>query len=120
MEENSKVVRLRQPEEIDDPLTTILRDGARRLLEQAIEAEVDAFLASMRDVKLPDGRERVVRRLSGQEGFQVLPRRWVVERSFGWMVRWRRLVRDYEARIDVSEGMIYVAMGSIMLRRLTT
>lgn len=62
----------------------------------------------------------VIRRLSGQEGFQVLPRRWVVERSFGWMVRWRRLVRDYEARIDVSEGMIYVAMGSIMLRRLTT
>ena len=62
----------------------------------------------------------VIRRLAEQEGFQVLPRRWVVERSFGWLMRWRRLVRDYEARIDVSEGMIYVAMGSIMLRRLTT
>lgn len=67
MDENSKVVRLRQPEEIDDPLTAILRAGARRLLEQAIEAEVDAFLASMRDVKLPDGRERVVRHGHGPE-----------------------------------------------------
>ena len=34
-------------------------------------------------------------------GFEVLPRRWVVERTFGWMTRWRRLVRDYEERIDV-------------------
>ena len=50
MNETSKVVRLRQPEEIDDPLTAILRAGARRLLEQAIEAEVEAFLASMRCV----------------------------------------------------------------------
>jgi transposase len=62
----------------------------------------------------------VIRRLANQDGFKVLPRRWVVERSFGWMIRWRRLVRDYEARIDVSESMIYVAMSSLLLRRLTT
>lgn len=62
----------------------------------------------------------MIRRLAEQKGFRVLPRRWVVERTFGWLMRWRRLVRDYEARIDVSEGMIYVAMSSIMLRRLTT
>lgn len=49
-----------------------------------------------------------------------LPRRWVVECSFGRMVRWRRLVRDYEAGIDVSEGVIYVAMGSRRLRGITT
>lgn len=67
MDENSKVVRLRQPEEIDDPLTAILRAGARRLLEQAIEAEVDTFLASMKDVTLPDGRDRVVRHGHGPE-----------------------------------------------------
>jgi len=67
MSEDSKVVRLRQPEEIDDPLTAILRAGARRLLEQAIEAEVDAFLASMRELKLPDGRDRVVRHGHGPE-----------------------------------------------------
>jgi len=60
----------------------------------------------------------IVRRIEGQEGFEVLPRRWVVERTFGWMMRWRRLVRDYETRIDVSEAMIHVAMGSLLLRRI--
>ncbi len=61
----------------------------------------------------------IVRRIEGQQGFEVLPRRWVVERTFGWMVRWRRLVRDYEGRIDVSEAMIHVAMGSLLLRRIS-
>ena len=61
----------------------------------------------------------VVRRTEGQQGFEVLPRRWVVERTFGWMIRWRRLVRDYEQRIDVSEAMIHVAMGSLLLRRIS-
>jgi hypothetical protein len=42
----------------------------------------------------------------------------VVEHSFGWMIRWRRLVRDYERRIDVSESMIYVAMGGLLLKRI--
>lgn len=59
----------------------------------------------------------VIRRADGQKGFTVLPRRWVVERTFGWMIRWRRLVRDYEKRIDVSHAMILVAMGGNMLRR---
>jgi len=59
----------------------------------------------------------VVRRIDA--GFKVLPRRWVVERTFGWMTRWRRLVRDYEARIDVSEAMIHLAMGSLLLRRIS-
>ena len=61
----------------------------------------------------------VIRRCDGQKGFKVLPRRWVVERTFGWMTRWRRLVRDYEARIDVSDAMIHVAMGSLLLRRIS-
>ncbi|MGO4524642.1 IS5/IS1182 family transposase, partial [Microvirga sp. 2MCAF35] len=38
-------------------------------------------------------------------------------RTFGWMMRWRRLVRDYEKRIDVSTAMIHVAMGGILIRR---
>ena len=59
----------------------------------------------------------IIRRSDDQKGFKVLPRRWVVERTFGWMIRWRRLVRDYEQRIDVSHAMIMVAMGGIMLRR---
>jgi len=59
----------------------------------------------------------VIKRSDDQKGFQVLPRRWVVERTFGWMVRWRRLVRDYEQRIDVSHAMILVAMGGNLLRK---
>ena len=61
----------------------------------------------------------VVRKLEGQQGFQPLPRRWVVERTFGWMTRWRRLIRDYEERLDVSEAIIGVAMSSLMLRRIS-
>jgi transposase len=60
----------------------------------------------------------VVRRCNPASGFAVIPRRWVVERTFGWMIRWRRLVRDYEKRLDVSEAMIHVAMGSLLLRRV--
>ena len=61
MNEISNIVALRQPEEIDDPLTNILRLGARQLLTQAIEVEVETFLATMKDLKLADGRARVVR-----------------------------------------------------------
>ena len=60
----------------------------------------------------------IVRRSDKQVGFEVIPRRWVVERTFGWMIRWRRLVRDYEKRLDVSEAMIHVAMGGLLLRRI--
>jgi transposase len=60
----------------------------------------------------------VVRRIDTEPGFKVLPRRWVVERTFAWMTRWRRLLRDYEQRIDVSKAMIHVAMGSLLLRRI--
>lgn len=57
-----------------------------------------------------------VRRIDKEPGFKVLPRRWVVERTFGWLTRWRRLVRDYEQRVDVSQVMIHVAAGSLLLR----
>ena len=56
-----KVLPFRQKDEIDDPLTEILRSGAKRLIEQAVEAEFAAFLGSHVDLKLPDGRQRVVR-----------------------------------------------------------
>jgi putative transposase len=64
---DSTVVPLRQPDTIDDPLTAVLRSGARRLLAQAIEAEADAFLATMKGVHLPDGRDRLVRHGHGPE-----------------------------------------------------
>src|SRR5271168_563596 len=67
MNENSNVVRLRHPDEIDDPLTNILRSGARQLLAQAIELEAEAFLAEMKDFRLADGRDRVVRHGHGPE-----------------------------------------------------
>src|SRR5664280_904027 len=67
MNETSNVVRLRHPDEIDDPLTNILRAGARQLLAQAIELEAEAFLASMKDLKLADGRDGVVRHGHGPE-----------------------------------------------------
>lgn len=61
----------------------------------------------------------IVRRTDSDPGFKVIARRWVVERSFGWLTRYRRLVRDYEARLDVSEAMIYAAMGCLLVRRIT-
>ena len=61
MNETINIVRLRQPDEIDDPLTDVLRAGARKLLAQAIEMEAEAFLAEMKDLKLADGRDRIVR-----------------------------------------------------------
>ena len=67
MNENSNVFALRQPDEIDDPLTDILRSGARQLLTQAVELEAEAFLAAMKELKLPDGRDRLVRHGHGPE-----------------------------------------------------
>jgi transposase len=59
----------------------------------------------------------VVKRTS-PHSFQVVRRRWVVERTFGWLMRWRRLVRDYERRTDNHEAMVYWATVFIMTRRL--
>ena len=58
---DTTVVPLRHPDTIEDPLTAVLRSGARRLLAQAVEAEAEAFLAEMKGLRLADGRERVVR-----------------------------------------------------------
>jgi putative transposase len=60
----------------------------------------------------------IVKRSDDVKGFMVLPRRWVVERTFGWLGRQRRLSKDYEYLTDTSETMIYVSMIGLMLRRL--
>ncbi len=60
----------------------------------------------------------IVRRIAGTTGFVVLPRRWVVERTLGWLGRWRRLAKDYEELPEVSEAMATVAMIRLMLHRL--
>jgi len=60
---------------------------------------------------------KVIRRRDGAKGFEVLPCRRVVERTFGWMIRWRCLVGDYERWINVSHAMIVVVMGVNFTRR---
>ena len=63
-------------------------------------------------------RLEIVKRTDNMRGFKVLPRRWVVERTFGWLGRYRRLSKDYEYLTDTSEAMIHVIMIGLMLRRL--
>ena len=60
----------------------------------------------------------IVRRHDDLKGFHVLPRRWVVERTFGWIGRYRRMSKDYEYLVESSEAMIYLTMINIMVRRL--
>jgi len=60
----------------------------------------------------------IVKRSDDIKGFQVLPRRWVVERTFGWLGRYRRLSKDYEGLTESSQAFIYAAMIHIMVRRL--
>lgn len=94
-------LRQRWPE-----IKRLFADGAYDRLKLMDKAEVLNFIIE------------VVKRHQDQAGFKVLPRRWVVERTFGWMIRWRRLVRDYEQRTDVSIAMIHVAMSDLLMRRL--
>ena len=61
----------------------------------------------------------IVRPPEGQKGFKVLPRRWVVERTFGWLGRYRRLARDYEHTVSSSEAMTYLASVRRMLKLAT-
>ena len=57
-------------------------------------------------------------RPEGVKGFLLLPKRWVVERTFAWLSRYRRLSKDYEYLTLTSEAMIHVAMINLMVRRL--
>lgn len=60
----------------------------------------------------------IVAKLQDQKGFIVLPKRWVIERSFGWMVKQRRLTRDHEKNPRHHEAFIYLAFIGIMTQRL--
>lgn len=61
----------------------------------------------------------IVKKLEDQKGFIVLPRRWVIERSFGWLVKQRRLTRDHEKNPRHHEAFVYIAFIGIMSQRLT-
>lgn len=104
------------------------RDGAKLVLEQIkgkfsrlqlIWADA-AYAGQLVDwVKITCGWVlEIVRRKDDVKGFQVLPRRWVVERTFGWLGRYRRLSKDYEGLTESSQAFIYAAMIHIMSRRL--
>lgn len=60
---------------------------------------------------------QTVRRPVGLRQFKVLPKRWIVERTFAWIIRYRRHSRGYERTTDSSEAMIYIAMINLMSRR---
>ncbi|MGH6630873.1 MAG: IS5 family transposase [Burkholderiales bacterium] len=107
------------------------RDGARRVLavlahrfSRVVSVWADggytgtlvAWLWSVRAQRRV--RLAIVNRLAGQRGFAVLPKRWIVERTFAWLVKYRRLRCDYERVPATSETLIKVAMIHLMLRRL--
>ena len=108
------------------------RDGARLLLEKchsrfgwlkliwadsAYAGKLIAWVANLKRhcwIKLD-----IIRRCDDVSGFEVLPRRWVVERTFGWLSKYRRFSKDYETSTASSEALIHIAMTRIMLARLT-
>jgi putative transposase len=92
MNETINIVRLRQPGEIDDPLTDVLKTGARQLLARAVELEAEVFLSSMQHLKLPDGRDRLVRHGHGPERS--------IQTGIGPVVVSRVKVRDRGAGAD--------------------
>lgn len=108
------------------------QDGAKMLLEPALKAlkRLQVIWADSKykvywlidwiKAQRPYGKLHleVVSKASGQKGFSALPKRWIGERTFGWLVKSRRLVRDYEVRTDHSETFIYIVMIRLMLRRL--
>lgn len=77
----------------------------------------------MEIVKRPTGRIRVYNEewraewIPVERGFTILPRRWVVERTFGWIGRYRRMSKDYEYKAKTSKAMIYLSMTRTMLNR---
>lgn len=139
---STTVVPLRQPETVEDPLTAVLRSGARRLLAQAIEAEAEAFLAEMKGERLPDGRERLVRHGHGPErliqtGIGPVPVQRVKLRDRGsgetaggerirftsaLLPRWARRARSLDALLPilylrgVSMGDFGEALGALLGR----
>jgi transposase len=109
------------------------RDAAKTLIKglvemfgrlQVIWADGGYLGALVRWVKQqkPFGKLRleIVRRCDHAKGFKVLPKRWIVERTFGWFVKSRRLCRDYEVRLEHSQAMIRICMIRLMVKRLAT
>ena len=107
------------------------RDGAKTLLQRVVGwygrlakiwadgGYAGALVVWVKALR-PRGRLHldIVRRHDDVRGFVVLPKRWLVERTFAWLYKQRRLVRDYEVKIAHSEALLYIAMSGLMLARL--
>jgi putative transposase len=102
------------------PLLAVLRHRFSRLrliwADQAYTGDLSAWVWALRPWRKV--RLEVVKRLEGLQGFHVLPKRWIVERTFAWLNRYRRLSKDYEYLTQTSATMIRVAMIHLMIRRL--
>ena len=101
------------------------RDGAIPLLKASRRrfpfvrlAYVDTAYAAKRVVAATSIAIEVVRKIPGQVGFEVHPRRWVVERCFAWLNRNRRLAKDFEATIASATAFLYAASAMLLIRRL--
>lgn len=92
MKSDTTISAFPQPDTVDDPLTSVLREGARRLLAEAIEAEAEAFLAAMKDERLADGRARFVRHGHGPER--------TIQSGIGPVPVMRAKVRDRDEEAD--------------------
>ena len=90
--------------------------AGRRFGKEWVDGGYQAGVVAWAETELGYALE-VVARPVGTKGFAVLPRRWVVERSFAWIGRYRRLSKDYEALTTTSEALIWAAFGTTMLRR---
>ena len=106
------------------------RDGAKELSDEALvhhgwlrKLWVDGgysgedFAKYVEELR-PNLEVEVVKRSDKAKGFEVVPKRWVVERTFGWLMQCRRLTRDYERTVQSATAWIHVAMMRLMLRRL--
>ncbi len=74
------------------------------------------FAAAVKQVGGEEVEVEVIERISS--GFEPLPKRWIVERTFGWLNRFRRLSKDYEVYTEVSEAMVYCSLMRLMTKRL--
>jgi transposase len=84
-------------------------------VDQGYTGEQPAADAAQRGIRL-----EVVKLPTAKQGFVLLPRRWVVERSFAWMARFRRLARDYERLAETLAGLHFVAFAILMVHRFVT
>ena len=81
--------------------------------DQGYSGELEAYLLTTYQIEL-----EIVEQAPEQQGFVVLPRRWVVERTLAWLNRYRRLSKDYEHRVEYSESWVYISSIARMLRKL--